>query len=282
MPEQSASVLVTGASGTVGRKLASLLGERGVQVIAANRSGGAPAGAKERGFDWYAPETHTLALEGVRRMYLIPPVPSATPETVMIPFLERARAAGVERVILQSNSPTGGGGRGTGQVHQAIGESFKEWAVLRPSWFMQNVNGKHPLAQMLRRTLTLVTATGNARVAFVDAEDVARTAAALLTSQEAINTDVILTGPEALSFEDVARILSEAGGKAIRQDNIDAGLLPARYEAIGLPEQAAKFLAMMDSYLATGAEDRTTSNVERITGAAPRSYRDFALAEFRL
>ena len=282
MLEQSASVLVTGASGTVGRKLASLLGERGVRVIAANRSGSAIPGAEERTFDCYAPDTHSHALEGVQRMYLVPPVPSANPETVMIPFLQKAKAAGVSRVVLQSNSPTGLGGRGTGQVHQAISETFDEWAVLRPSWFMQNVIGKHPLAQMLRRTLTLVTATGDARVAFVDAEDVARTAAALLTSQTILNKDVILTGPEALSFGDVARILSEVSGRVIGHDNINAGLLPERYEAMGIPEQAARFLAMMDSYLSTGAEDRTTNAVKEITGTMARSYRSFALAEFRL
>ena len=116
----------------------------------------------------------------------------------------------------------------------------------------------------------------------MDAEDVARTAAALLTSDASLNKDVILTGPEALSFGDIARILFEVSGKVVEHDNVDAGLLPQRYEAIGIPEQATKFLAVMDSYLSTDVENRTTNAVEEITGTMARSYLSFALAGFHL
>ena len=282
MSKQTLSVLVTGASGTVGRRLIALLLDQGLKVVAANRSGGSPNGAEERVFDWLDPDTHAAALEGVRRMYLIPPVPNTDLEAAMIPFLHLARRAGVERVVLQSNSATPSGGRGIGQVHRAVSELFVEWAVLRPSWFMQNVCGTHLLAQMLRRSKRLVTATGTARIAFISAEDVARVGSTLLVSEGISNSDPILTGPEGLNYDAVAQILAKVSGISIRHDAVDASELVERYKSIGIPEKAAVFLQMMDAFLATGAEDRTTDAVQQITGTAARSYDDFAAAEFRL
>jgi uncharacterized protein YbjT (DUF2867 family) len=97
-----------------------------------------------------------------------------------------------------------------------------------------------------------------------------------------VNTDLIPTGPQALSYDDVAAILSEVSGRIITRRNADPAALVAYYEAVGVPTAAARFLPVMDSVIASGAEDLTTGSVERITGEPPRSYRDFALAEFRM
>lgn len=59
----------------------------------------------------------------------------------MVPFLQRARAAGVHRAVLLSSSAIASGGPAVGQVHQALPGLFEQWAVLRPSWFMQNFTG---------------------------------------------------------------------------------------------------------------------------------------------
>ena len=95
-----------------------------------------------------------------------------------------------------------------------------------------------------------------------------------------MNTDLILTGPESLSYDDVAAILTETSGRAITHKRLDPADQPAYYEALGVPEFTARFLVGMDWVIASGAEDRTTDTVKRITGTPPRSFRDFALAEF--
>jgi len=208
-------VLVTGASGTTGSRVAAQLVARGVAVTAANRSGASPHGTHGIRFDWYDRSTHETALADVDGAYLIPPSRDADPQAAMAPFLERARAAGVRRVVLLSNAVTSLGGPGSGAVHQAIAGMFDEWAVLRPSWFMQNVTGNHLLAQSIRARHAITTATRNGRVGFVDAHDIARVAVEALLAPAPLNTDLILTGPEALSYDDVAAILTDISGQTI-------------------------------------------------------------------
>lgn len=207
-------VLVTGSTGTTGSRFTAQLMGRGVTVIAANRAGEGPPGTRPLRFDWHDPTTHPDALAGVDRMYLVPPIGDPDPSASMLPFLELARHGGVRRVVLLSNAPTPAGGPGPGIVHQAITEIFDEWAVLRPSWFMQNVIGEHPHARMIRHTSTIVTATVGQRVGFIDAGDIARVGVEALLASEALNTDLILSGPQALSYEDMAGVLAAASGRA--------------------------------------------------------------------
>ncbi|HEX6449109.1 MAG TPA: NAD-dependent epimerase/dehydratase family protein [Trebonia sp.] len=279
---QRGRVLVTGATGTTGSRLTELLVARGTAVTSASRSGTGSHGTSGVRFDWYDASTYQGALADVEAVYLIPPVRDPAPQAVMLPFLERARAAGVRRAVLHSNSVTPAGGPGIGAVHKAIVDMFGEWAVLRPSWFMQNVTGSHVHAQSIRVTSAIVTAAGNGRAGFVDAGDIARAAAVALLRPLPVNTDLILTGPQALSYDEVAAILSEVSGRAITHRNLDPAELVAYYKDIGVPTPAAQFLPLMDAVVASGTEDRTTDAVERITGQPPRSYREFALAEFRI
>ena len=274
-------VLVTGSSGTTGSRVTAQLTARGVAVIAANRAGEGPAGTMPRLFDWHDTTTHSGALAGVERMYLIPPIGDPDPSKVMVPFLELARRTGVRRVVLLSNAATPAGGPGPGIVHQAISEMFDQWAVLRPSWFMQNVTGEHPHARMIRHTSTIVTATGDHRVGFIDAGDIARVGVEALLAPEARNADLILTGPQALSYGDMASILSGTSGGEITHVAVAPEEVPARYEAIGVPARSAQFLAFMDMVIASGSQDWTTDTVERVTGTPPRTLGVFAAAEFQ-
>ncbi len=148
----------------------------GHAVRAASRKGTPVAGAEPVAFDWYDPGTHGPALDGVDRVYVIPPVGDPDPVGVVVPFLRRARAAGVRRAVLLSASSIPEGGPAVGQVHQALPGIFDEWAVLRPSWFMQNFTGSHVHAQSIRTDGVIRTATGTGRVGFVDAEDIAAVA----------------------------------------------------------------------------------------------------------
>jgi uncharacterized protein YbjT (DUF2867 family) len=268
------AVLVTGASGTTGSRVAARLAAWGIAVRVASRSGAVR-------FDWYDPDTHAGALDGVDRMYLVPPTRDLDPQAVMLPFLDLARAAGVRRAVLLSNSLVSAGDRMTGTVHKAIADTFDEWAVLRPSWFMQNVIGGHAHAASIRATSAIATSAGSGRAGFVDAGDIAQVAVETLLAPAAVNTDLILTGPESLSYDDVAAILTETSGHMITHKRLDPAGQPAYYEALGVPEFTARFLVGMDWVIASGAEDRTTDAVERMTGSPPRSFRDFAVAEFR-
>jgi len=269
------AVLVTGASGTTGSRVAARLAARGVEVRAASRSSAVE-------FDWYKPDTHAGALAGVDRMYLVPPLRDPDPQAVMLPFLDLARSAGVRSAVLLSNSLVSAGDGMTGIVHKVIADTFDEWAVLRPSWFMQNVTGGHAYATCIRSTSAIATSAGDGRAAFVDAGDIAQVAVEALLAPAALNTDLILTGPQSLGYDEVAAILTETSGRTITHERLDPADQPAHYEALGVSEYSARFLVGMDWVVASGMEDRTTDTVERVTGTRPHSFRDFAIAEFRL
>ncbi|MDT0449448.1 NmrA family NAD(P)-binding protein [Streptomyces hesseae] len=271
--------LVIGATGTTGSRVAAQLTAAGHTVKAASRKAAPVAGAEPVRFDWYDPGTHVTALDGVDRVYVIPPVGDPDPAAVVLPFLRRARAAGVRRAVLLSASSIPEGGPAVGLVHQALPGIFDEWAVLRPSWFMQNFTGSHLHARSIRTDGIILTATGTGRVGFVDAEDIAAVAVHALTDVRAPNADLVLTGPEALSYDDIATIVTEVTGRPVAHQPLSYEELRDRLAKL-MPEEFAAMLAGMDQSIAQGTEDRVTDSVRRVTGRPARSFR--ALAEREL
>ncbi|MFG2712877.1 NAD(P)H-binding protein [Streptomyces goshikiensis] len=275
---ESGATLVIGATGTTGRRLVARLAAAGRRVTAAGRSATAVDGARAVRFDWDDPDTYGDALAGADRVYLIPPPGSPDPAAVMLPFLRRARAAGVRRAVLLSSSAIPAGGPAVGRVHQALPDLFDEWAVLRPSWFMQNFTGDHAHALSIRSEGVIRTAAGEGRVGFVDAEDIAAVAFHALTDLRAPNTDLILTGPSALSHREVAEVLSGITGRPVAHEELTPEQMRDRLAAF-MPAEFAALLTDMDRAIAAGAEDRTTDTVRRVTGLPPLDFRACALRE---
>ncbi len=265
-------VLVIGATGTTGRRVVAAVRERGVPVCAASRNPGhAATGVTPLRFEWDDEATHAPALSGSRAVYLVPPPGAATPEAVVLPLLQRALELGVERVVLLSAAALEAGGPAAGQIHAALPELGMDWAVLRPSWFMQNLwNPEHHVGAAVLADREFVTATGQGRVAFVDAADIAVVAAHALLDQPAPKTDLVLTGPDALSYDDAAKVLTRATGRPVRHRASSADEAIKYMVAAGLPRELAEMLAAMETAIAAGAEDRVTDTVERITGRRPR------------
>ncbi|TWV31230.1 ergot alkaloid biosynthesis protein [Streptomyces misionensis] len=274
------TILVIGATGTTGSRTVVRLTAAGHRVRAAGRRATAVAGAEPVVFDWYDPATHAAALDGADRAYLIPPVGDPDPAAVMLPFLRRARAAGVCRAVLLSSSAVPEGGPAVGKVHQVLPELFEQWAVLRPSWFMQNFTGTHPHAVSIREEGVIRTATGSGRVGFVDAEDIAAVAVRALTDERAPGTDLVLTGPEALGHDDIAAIVTEVTGRPVVHHRLSFEQMRDRL-AEHLPMEFAALLAGLDRAIAEGAEDRVTDTVERVTGRPPGSFRALLEREAR-
>ncbi|MFF4046745.1 NAD(P)H-binding protein [Streptomyces chartreusis] len=275
------TTLVTGATGTTGSRTAAQLTAAGHPVRAAGRKAAPVAGAEPVRFDWYDPGTHPAALDGVDRVYVIPPVGDPDPAVVVLPFLRRARAAGVRRAVLLSASSIPEGGPAVGQVHRALPGIFDEWAVLRPSWFMQNFTGDHLHATSIRAEGLIRTAAGTGRVGFVDADDIAAVAVHALTDDRAPDTDLVLTGPEALSYDDIVTVITEVTGRPVAHRSLSYEEMRDRLGA-QMPEEFAAMLAGMDRAVAEGAEDRVTDSVQRLTGRPASSFRALVERELRL
>ncbi|MFJ6718729.1 NAD(P)H-binding protein [Streptomyces sp. NPDC091259] len=266
------TTLVIGATGTTGSHTTARLTAAGHHVKAAGRQGRPVPGAQAVRFDWYDPTTHTAALDGVDRVYLIPPLGDPDPAAVMLPFLRQARTTGVRRAVLLSSSAIPEGGPAVGMVHRALPDLFEQWAVLRPSWFMQNFTGAHAHALDIRDHGIIRTATEGGRVGFVDAEDIAAVAVHALTDEQAPNTDLVLTGPEALSHDDIAAIITDVTGRRVTHRRLSHEQMRDRLAA-QIPVEFASMLADMDRAIAAGAEDRVTDDVRRLTGRPPRTFR---------
>lgn len=263
-------VLVTGATGKTGRRLLAALRGRGVPARAASRR---PGEGRVR-FDWTDRSTWDTAVEGVGSAYLVSPSGVADPAPLMIEFVEAAMAKGVARFVLLSASLLAAGGPAMGQVHRWLAGSAAEWAVLRPSWFMQNFS-EGPHRATIRDEHAIYSASGAGRIPFISADDIAEAAAAVLTADRAPNADFVLTGPEALDYAQVAARIGAAVGFAVTHKPVSVEELVARLTAAGLGEAHAKALAAMDVAIAGGAEDRTTPDLQRLIGRPPIGFSSF-------
>jgi uncharacterized protein YbjT (DUF2867 family) len=140
---------------------------------------------------------------------------------------------------------------------------------------MQNFSdGLH--ARAIREEGAIYSATGAGRIGFVSADDIAAAAVVALTAELPLNADVLLTGPEALSYGEVATLLSELLPRPVRHVHLETAELTQRFLVQGLPRDYAETLSRLDESLRAGVEDRTTDGVASLTGRAPTSFRDFA------
>jgi len=267
------TILITGGTGNTGRPLTEMLRARGADVRVASRRPG-PDGVP---FDWADPRTHAVALAGATTLYLVPPLLTLDPMPMAGPFLRSARAAGVRRVVLLGSLAELRDAPGPAQLVEAV-RSFPEWAVLRPSGFMQNFTREHPVAAGIRERGEIRSATGEGRLGWIDAADIAAVAAHLLTVPGPVADEYVLTGPESLGYTEAAAIIADAVGRPVRHTSAPAADLVRRNLDAGMPEPFASALVGVDLDIATGSEDRVTDTVHRLTGRPPRSFADFARA----
>jgi ergot alkaloid biosynthesis protein len=270
----SDTILVTGGTGKTGGRLIRRLVEQGWPVRCASRSGKAQGRVEGVRFDWYNAQGHAAAIAGVERVYLVAPVGSNNPIEVMQPFIELAIAQGVRRLVLLSSSAIEEGGPAMGVVHALLHRIAPEWAVLRPSWFMENFVESH--LATIRDEGAIYSATDDGLVPFIAADDIAEVAFRSLTNNEGANNDLVITGPKALSYGEAAEIIGTARGRAVRHVRLSGDELTARFESFGIAHDYAAMLVGLDRAIAGGAEARTTSVVAQLTGREPLSLEDFA------
>ncbi|WP_163508130.1 ergot alkaloid biosynthesis protein [Fodinicola acaciae] len=263
-----ADILVVGATGTTGRRVAAGLRDRGVRPRLASRR---PRDGHVR-FAWSDRSTYAAALRGVDTVYLIAPPAELDAATLAADFLS---AGDLRRVVVLGSSAV----PDLAGVPGLVKEKVPEWAVLRPSWFMQNFTGDHPVARGVRAG-EIVTATGDGRLGFVDARDIAAVAVRALTSDEPPNTEYVLTGPETLSYADAAAIIAAATGRPVRHRPVGVAELVDLLTA-ELPPAYAQMLAALDTRIQAGHEDYVTSTIEQVTGRPPRDFRSFVAEELR-
>jgi uncharacterized protein YbjT (DUF2867 family) len=277
-------ILVLGATGTNGREVVARLAAAGVPVRALVRD---PARAGAKGLalpdveltagDLDDTAALAAAFRGVERAFVLTPVSPRDVEWVGR-AVEAARSAGTRHLV--KFSAMGADPASPSELLRQHGESDRlvmgsglAFTVLRPNSFHQSLLGS---AGSVKAEGVLYTPLRDARLSLVDVGDIADVAALTLTRPGHEGQVYEITGPESLSFADVAATLSGVLGKPVRYVDIPPEAFEAAMLGSGMPAWNARAVAELFRYFATGALARTTDTIETLLGRPPVSFAGFA------
>ena len=263
---QTKPVLVIGATGKTGRRVAAKLEAKGLPVRRGSRNSATP-------FDWEAPETWASALDGVRSAYVTYFPDLAFPGAVekLESLCEAAKAAGIDHLVLLS---------GRGEHHARLGEdvvrrSGVDFTIVRSAWFAQNYSEGYLRDPILAGILPMPG--GDMTEPIIDIDDIADVVVAALTEEGHKGELYEVTGPRLMTFADMAAELSGALGSPIRHIPISFEDFHANIARSGGDFVADVFTAIARETL-DGRNAHLTDGVQRALGRLPRDFADFARA----
>jgi uncharacterized protein YbjT (DUF2867 family) len=278
----STTVLVTGPTGKVGRRLIPLLVRRGITVRTASRS---PlperVGIEPVRFDWTDESTYEAARKGVDAMYLVAgPVPQAEHAGYISALLDGAAG----QVVLLSTygvdqAPPENPLR---QIELAVESSGVPYTILRPGAFMQNfsegLRWDESLAEGIRERDEIVHPGGDGVVSYVSTEDIAAIAATALTEDGHGGKAYAPMGPEPLTLTQVAEHISWVAGRWIRYVETDRTSMRDALLAAGAPPETAEINSQLHFHaFSSGALGVLNDDVLDMTGRPPVSFAEFAV-----
>ncbi|CCH01685.1 NAD(P)H azoreductase [Fibrella aestuarina BUZ 2] len=282
-PSQRPTVLITGATGTIGTALCQTLSNRGVPFRAMVRRPERASdlatlpGATVVAGDFDDPSSLATALNGMEQAFLLTPS-SAQAEAQQLHFVEEARKAGVQHLVKLSQLAADAHSpvrflRYHAVVENAIQASGLTYTFLRPNLFMQGLLG---FRDLIRQQGALFAPINDASVSLIDIRDIADVAATVLTQPGHANQTYTLTGPQSLTHADLANALGQAlhrsvqfvyiPGEVMHQELLKAGFID--WQATGLVEDYAHY--------SRGEAAAVTDTVAAITGHPARPFAQFA------
>ncbi|MDE0280570.1 MAG: SDR family oxidoreductase [Gammaproteobacteria bacterium] len=281
------SILVTGATGTIGTETLRILGQRGAAgVRALVRDNEKAALVTAHGVEpvigaFEDRSTLDAALSGIETVVLITPA-SPEAEKQASSVVETAKAAGAKRIVrisaikADTKGPTNST-RAHGRTEQEIAASGLSHVFLRPNLFMQNM---FMAADQIGQQGQFSFAMGAGKMGMIDTRDIASCAAECAMSERWDGQTLELTGPKAISYTDAAGILKEVSGKPIEYVPMAPADMYAMIEAAGWGEWMAALARDYGKAYASGWGEFTTTNVEKITDRPPRPFETFAKEVF--
>ena len=275
------TILVSGATGTTGSIVLRLLEERGAPVRAmvrreadAARIAQGPASAVVADFD--DPAAIEAALDGVSRAYLVTPS-SPEAEAQQTRFAELAAAAGVEHLVKLSQLAADEGSpvrflRYHGAVERRIRELGIGHTFLRPNLYFQGLLAFGPTVAAEGRFFAPI---GGARVSAIDVRDIAAVAAIALTEPGHVGATYTLTGPAAVTHEEIARAIADAIGAEVQFVDVPPEAFAAALEG-RLPPWQVEGLVEDYAHYARGEAAEVDPSVREVTGRDPIDVARFA------
>ena len=267
------TLLITGATGTIGRALVAQLASHAAdaQVIAASPKGQVLSGMPARALDLLDAASTEAAMHGVDRLFLLTP---ARPEMAAMTAqaVQAAQAAGVRHIVRVSGAGADPDSavaiaRLQGQCDQMVIDSGIAYTLLRPKNFMQNFTTF--LRDMIRAG-TVYSSQGEGRVPFIDARDIAAVAATVLRDPAAhAGHAYTLTGPEALAT------IAQATGRPVTLTAISEAQAIDGMRQAGMPEAMVQAMSSLNRVIAAGWVAEVTDTVPRLLGRPAARWADF-------
>lgn len=272
-------ILITGATGKVGKELVLDLSARQAAFKVMVRSKEAAKAFESKGIktvlgDFERPETYTSALANIQTVFLLT-TPRPDGLAIERKFLAACKSKGVHHVVRLSAigaHPSAASAliRNHGTCEALLEESSLHWTILRPTIFMQNLVPF--VGPTVAKESTLYAPAGDARMPWVDTRDIAAVAGTVLTSKGHEGLIHEITGPESLTYAQVADLLSAQLGRHITYVNVPEGAAHQAMVGSGMtPWLAEGMITLYQMFKVNGATALALETVERITGHAPRT-----------
>ena len=275
-------ICVTGAGGTVSTELIKQLESANAPFRAAHFSNEKAEAARARGIDaviidYNRPETLRAAFQGCDKLFLLgPPVLNQT--RFELNAVEAAQAAGVWHIVKQSVMGAAEESYSLAKVHRpvekAIESSGLAWTFLCPNSFMQNAVTY--MGETIKAESAFYSASDQARISHVDVRDIAAVAVQALTEPNNEGKAYTLTGPEALSYDELASELSKVLGRPISHVSLPPSDLKQGLLAEGMPEELADRMLDLERYFREDQASRITNDIKQVTGRDPRRFAQYA------
>lgn len=276
-------ILIIGGTGNIGTPLVDLLkkSDQNYRVMvrsdkneAAMAKLGVPTVRAELG-DWPSVEA---ALENVDTVFLLS-APSPVMSDLHKGLIDRAINAGVGKIVRLSAEPARySKGLPMYEQHSEVDDYLKatglNYVILRPHYFMQNIPQMH--ATFMKERQMFAQYLGDTRIPMVDARDIAKAALIGLASDKIDGRIIYVTGPEAISFHDVAQAFSKPLGKAIQYVDLSFEDQKAGLEAYGTPDMIVNTVMTLFKRWSEGDDQPVCVDFEEITGSKATSIGQFA------
>jgi uncharacterized protein YbjT (DUF2867 family) len=273
---QMQNVLITGATGVLGRAIVESAIDAGLAVRQGVRNPAkANPTAKVVHFDYADLSTITTALAGVSALVLMAPPLDANAPALLGPVVTAAKAAGVQQIVLISAFGVNHNEQAPMRiVEHLVIDSGVPYTILRPNFFMENFS-EGPQSTGIREQNAIYLAAGDGKTSFVSVKDIATVAVAAL-KQSLTGVEVDLTGPEALDHFEVAKIISKVSGRTVVYHSLTEEQMLEGARSHGTPEPAVAYLAMLYGVVRAGYAAGITPYPETVTGKKPLSFESFA------
>lgn len=258
-------ILILGGTGKTGSRVAHRLTQQGISVRIGSRKG-TPS------FDWNDSTNWKSLLQGVKATYITyyPDLASPGAAEAIRSFAKLAVENNVRRLVLLS----GRGEEEAQRSEKALQDSGADWTILRSSWFAQNFSESFLLDPVLKGRLALPV--DGVKEPFIDVEDIADVAAAVLTDNRHIGQIYELSGPRALTFAEAIEEIVKISGRKVHYTSISTEQFISELRQQGAPQDMILLMTELLTNVLDGRNSHVVSGVQHVLGRKASDFSDYA------